>query len=103
MIQSIFLISIGLALVLVAGCASYGTANATQKDYNVAVAEAKKSLKIANSANYEWRDSGKILGKAEKSAESGDFPTATKLANQAEHQGILALAQSKEQENAGPR
>ena len=97
------LVIIALTSVLVSGCASYGTANATQEDYNAAVADAKKSLKTANEAKYEWRDSGKILDKADKAAKAGDFPTATKLANQAKHQGDLALAQSKIQENAGPR
>ena len=94
------IVSIALASVLLSGFASYGTANATQEDYNAALADAKKSLKTANKANYEWRDSGKILKKADKAAKAGDFSTATKLANQAKHQGDLALAQSKQQVNA---
>ena len=97
------LVRLALISVLVFGCASYGTANATQEDYNAAVADAKKSLKDAKEAKYEWRDSGKILDKADKAAKAGDFTTAIKLANQAKHQGDLALAQSKMQENAGPR
>ena len=96
------LASIVLASVLLSGCASYGTANATQEDYNAAVEEAKKSLKTAGKANYEWRDSSKILKKADKAAKAGDFSTATKLASQAKNQGDLALAQSKQQANAGP-
>jgi len=94
--------SIALASVLLFGCASYGTANASQEDYNAAVADAKKSLKTANKANHEWRDSGKILKKADKAAKAGNFPAATRLANQAKQQGDLAVAQSKQQAHAGP-
>lgn len=97
------LIRIALISVLVSGCASYGTANATQEDYNAAVADAKVSLKTAKEAKYEWRDSGKILDEADKAAKAGDFPAATRLANQAKYQGDLALVQSKAQENARPR
>ena len=96
------LISITLASILLAGCASTGTANATQEDYNAAVADAKKSLKIANDADYEWRDSGKLLKKADKAAKAGDYVTATKLAKKAGKQGVIALAQSKEQAHATP-
>jgi len=97
--QAKILISIALVSVLVSGCASYGT----QEYYNSAIVDAKKSLKTANKANYEWRDSGKILDKADKAAQAGDFLTATKLADEAKYQGDMALAQSKVQENAGPR
>jgi len=95
--------SITLAFILLFGCASYGTANASQEDYNAAVADAKKSLKTADKANFEWRDSGKILKNADKAAKAGDFSVATKLANKAKRQGDLALVQSKQQANAGPR
>ena len=99
------LTSIALASALLSGCAGYSSddsAAATLESYNAAVADAKSSLKTAASANYEWRDSGKILKKAEKAAKAGDFETAIKLVNKAKHQGDLALAQSKEQAHATP-
>jgi outer membrane lipoprotein-sorting protein len=98
---------IALATLLLSGCASTGgssdSANAAQESYNAAVVAAKSSIKTAKKANYEWRDSSKLLKKADKAAKSGDFAKATKLANKAKRQGALALAQSKDQANAGPR
>lgn len=96
------LASIAMASILLTGYASAGTANSTQEDYNTAVADAKKSLKTAGKANYEWRDSGKILKQADKAAKAGDFTGATKLANKAKRQGDLALEQSKLYADAGP-
>ena len=99
------LASIALASALLSGCASYSSddsAAATLESYNAAVTDAKASLKTAAAANYEWRDSGKILKKAEKAAKAGDFETAIKLVNKAKQQGDLALAQSKEQAHAAP-
>ena len=101
--QNIFA-GIALATVLVSGCASYGTANAaTQESYNAALADAKNSLQLASKANYEWRDSGKILKKADAAAKAGDYSKALKLAEQAKYQGDRALAQSKDQIDAGMR
>ncbi|RDH85037.1 MAG: SoxXA-binding protein [endosymbiont of Galathealinum brachiosum] len=98
---------IALATVLLSGCATSGSsgnsAAATKEGYNAALVNANKSLKAAAQANYVWRDSGKMLKKADKAAKKGDFETATKLANQAKRQGDMALAQSKEQAGAGPR
>jgi len=97
---------IALATLLLSGCASSGTsgssAGASEAGYNAAVAAAKSSIKIAKKAHYEWRDSGKLLKKADKAAKNGDFDKATKLANKARRQGELALKQSKDQANAGP-
>ena len=99
---------IALATVILTGCASNGsTAASTPEDaqaaYNAAVVAAKASLKTAKKAHFEWRDSGKMLKKADKAAKKGDFATATKLANKAKRQGVMALAQSKDQASAGPR
>lgn len=96
---------IALSSILFSGYvnANNGTANATKEGYTAAVADAKKSLKLANKANYEWRDSEKILKKADKAAKADDFSNAIKLVKQARHQGDVALAQSKLYANAGPR
>jgi len=98
---------IALAAVILTGCASTGSNSAstpaTEATYKAALAEAKASINIAKKAHYEWRDSGKILKKADEAAKAGDFKKATKLANKAKRQGIMALTQSKDQANAGPR
>ena len=96
-----------LASTITVGCSSSGgssaKAPATADTYKAAVASAKTSIKKAKSVGFEWRDSGKILKKADKAAKSGDFTTATKLANKARKQGELALAQAELQKNAGPQ
>jgi len=95
---------IALTSVLLSGCASYGTANAaTQESYDAALTDAKNSLQLASKANYEWRDSKKILKKADAAAKAGDFSAAIKLVNKAKYQGDQALAQSKDQAHAGMR
>lgn len=90
--------------LLIGGCNTNGSKTAaTEADYQQAIADAKISLKKAHNAANEWRDTGKIIKESEKAAKSGDFTTATKLANKARQQGELALAQAHEQMNAGPR
>jgi hypothetical protein len=71
-------------------------------DFDKAVQEATAAIDKAKAANYEWRDSRKILEKAIKAEKAGDHATAMKLVNQARQQGITAVTQAKQQENAGP-
>ena len=71
-------------------------------DFDKAKTAAVAEIDKAKAANYEWRDSRKILKKAEAAEKAGDHDTAMKLANKAKQQGIVAVAQSKEQANAGP-
>lgn len=96
-----------LATVLLSGCATFGSSGnsavASKEGYNAALIAANKSVKAAVHANYVWRDSGKILKKADKAAKKGDFETATKLANEAKRQGDMAQAQAKDQADAGPQ
>lgn len=92
------------AALLIGGCnANNSKSTATEADYQQAVADAKISLKKAHNAANEWRDTGKIIKESEKAAKSGDFTTATRLANKAKQQGELALLQAHEQMNAAPR
>lgn len=92
---------VGLILVglMAVGC-SMGTR--TAEDYQEALADAKVAVQKASKVNYEWRDTGKILKKAEAAAKAGDFDKAVELANRAERQGELAFAQYHQQRNAGP-
>ncbi len=74
---------------------------ATQADYADAVAAARTAQKAAAVAKGEWRDTGKLLKKADAMAKKGDYATAIKLANAAKHQGHLGAQQAKEQIGAG--
>jgi len=88
---------------LATGCSGYATKTVSANDYNQAVSDAKTAIKKAKVAHYEWRDSGKILKKAAKIAQTGSYAKALKLVNKAKRQGDLALAQSIAQKNAtGP-
>ena len=69
-----------------------------------AIADAKQEMKKVSAVGYLWRDTGKILKKAEAAAAKGDNEAATKLARKAEEQAKDAYAQySRYYESAGPR
>ena len=68
-----------------------------------AISAAKASIKGAKSAGYEWRDTGKMIKKAEKLAGEGKTEEAIKLAKKAEMQGKEAQVQATSQKSAGPR
>jgi len=101
------LTGLALAGMLISGCANSGAtvekSSASLETYQSALSAAKAAIKSAKNADYEWRDSGKLLKKAAKAAKAGDFETAIKLTQKAERQGKLALIQSKDQANAGPQ
>lgn len=59
----------------------------------VAIANAKAEMKKASSLGYLWRDTGKILKKAEAAAKKGDESKAVKLANEARSQAEMAVKQ----------
>ena len=98
---------IALTTTLLSGCATSGSSDnfaaATKQSYHTALIAANKSLKAAAHTKFVWRDSVKILKKADESAKKGDFETAINLANRAKRQGDMALTQSKDQADAGPR
>lgn len=69
-----------------------------------AIADAKMSMKKVDEVGYLWRDTGKILKKAEAAAAKGDNDAAVKLARKAEEQAKDAYAQYERYYNsAGPR
>lgn len=81
-----------LGLGLVTGCASTGDSGTSAEG---AIADAKSANKGAKAVGYEWRDTGKMIKKAEKALASGDEATAIKLANKAKKQAMNAMAQQK--------
>ena len=58
---------------------------------------AKDAQKQANSVGGEWRDTGKMIKKAEKLLKEGKTEEAAKLAQKAEAQGMLGYMQATSQ------
>ncbi len=86
-----------LSLGLIAGCAT------TDEDSGMsaaeqAIADAKAANAAAKAAGNEWRDTGKLIKKAESALAAGDEATAEKLANKARKQAETALQQAKAEE-----
>ena len=71
--------------------------------FDKAAKDATAEIDKAKAVGYEWRDSRKILDKAAKAEKAGDHATAMKLAAKAKQQGIIAVAQAKEQQKAVTR
>ncbi|VAW79383.1 Peptidoglycan-binding LysM [hydrothermal vent metagenome] len=93
------LIPVVLALGLVAGCATTPApkeepaAKGPSAEVTQAINSAKSAIATAKSVHWIWRDTGKILKKAEAAAAKGDDATAIKLANKARSQAVLAVNQ----------
>ena len=81
-----------LSLGLITGCAS--TDEVAGISAEEAIAEAKAANAVAKAANYEWRDTGKIIKEAEAKLEAGDDAAAIALANKAKKQAETAVAQA---------
>ncbi len=83
-----------LSLGLITGCASTDEAS-DSTSAEQAIADAKAANAEAKAVNYEWRDTGKIIKKAEKKLAAGDDEGAIKLANKAKAQAVTAVAQAE--------
>jgi hypothetical protein len=59
-----------------------------------AIANADAARKKAASVKGEWRDTGKIIKKAQAAAKAGKYDDAMKLAGKAREQGELGYAQA---------
>ena len=82
-----------LSLGLITGCASTDeTSDAALAEQ--AIAEAKTANAEAKAANYEWRDTGKIIKQAEDKLAAEDYEAAIALANKAKAQAETAVAQA---------
>jgi len=94
-----------LAVVLLTATMAVGCASQQKQDTppasaeqgpsasSVAIANAKAAMKKASSLGYLWRDTGKILKKAEAAAAKGNEDEAVKLANSARSQAEMAVKQ----------
>ena len=75
----------------------------TDKDAAAAISAAVAMNKKAKKAEFEWRDTGKIIKKAKAAAKDGEFDAAVKQANKAKKQAEMALAQAKAAKRVRPR
>lgn len=82
-----------LVAILAVGCASDGGDDTTGITAQEAIAAAKKANAKARAEGVEWRDTGKIIKKAEAALADGDSAKAIKLANQARRQAEMAVEQ----------
>lgn len=88
-----------LVATLALGSAVFAsTANAADMDAERAIAAAKKAQQQAGSVGGEWRDTGKLIKKAEKLLKEGKAEEAQKIAEEAEAQGMLGYMQATSQE-----
>ena len=68
--------------------------------FDAAFEAAVEARAAAVEAEFEWRDTKKLLRQSLKLAEKGEYGKAIRLANRARRQGELALQQAREQETA---
>ena len=92
-IKSIFL----AATIAVSGATFLSSANAAGMDPEAAIAAAKAAQKQASMVGGEWRDTGKMIKKAEKLLKEGKTEKAAKLAEEAEAQAMLGYMQATSQ------
>ncbi len=95
------LIIMAAATVLtIAACGSSPMYN--KGDAVGAITAAEHQLSRAESQNFAWRDTGKLIKKAKEALKKEDFDEAVKLANKAKQQSTLALEQAMAANKAGP-
>lgn len=90
--------SLMLATVIaLSGITFAGSALAGSMDAESAIKAAKQALKQADSVGGAWRDTAKMIKKAEKLLKEGKAEAAKKLAEEAEVQGMLGYMQATSQ------
>jgi len=76
---------------------------AQASSFEDAYKQASLEIDKAKAINYEWRDSRKLLKKAEQLHKEGKTDQAMKLVEKAREQGQLAVLQAEAQSNvSGP-
>lgn len=87
-----------LALTVAVGCSSTSEqGTSSEQAAKEAIAAAKAAYAKALKEDWAWRDTGKIIKKAEKDLAAGKYDEAIKLANKAKLQGENAVAQKAEE------
>jgi len=80
-----------IAIFLLLGCGSVSAS----EEFTAAWDAADAARKDAAAVGYDWRDTGKMLGKAKSAADEGDMENAMKMVAQAQEQSEDAMAQQK--------
>ncbi len=88
---------IALVLGLAVGCASTPdeSTDSSQITAAQAISAAKEENAKAKKMGAEWRDTGKLIKKAEAAMKAGDEAKAIKLADKARFQAVTAQKQAK--------
>lgn len=88
---------IAMTFAVAIGCSSTtdSVGESQQQAAKQAIASAKEANKRAQAAEYEWRDTGKLIKGAEKALADGKYDDAIKQANKARAQAENALAQKR--------
>lgn len=87
-------------LILAAAIATFGatlSSGAIAGPAEDAIADAKAAQKQAGMVGGEWRDTGKMIKKAEELLKEGKTKEAEMLAREAEAQGMLGYMQATSQ------
>ena len=92
---------LALIFAVAIGCTSTSDSDGSSLEQQAkdAIAAAKKANKEAKAVGYEWRDTAKIIKKAEKALGAEDYNKAIKLANKARSQAENAIAQYRSESN----
>lgn len=75
------------------GCSAQPEKPSMSPEAASAIKSAHDANKKAKAVGYEWRDTGKLLKKAEEAAKKGDNEAAIKMANKAKSEAMLAVKQ----------
>lgn len=88
-----FLRTIAAGALFFTACA-VGASEPTAEDFNNAFAAANDTRKMAGELGHEWRDTAKILKKAQETAAAGDLKKAMELVAEAKLQGEAGIVQA---------
>jgi len=114
--KMLFVATLAIGLGAMSGCTTQTTktetaakaeapvatpAGSDQQAYEASLAAARAEIKKANAVGGEWRDTGKLLKKADQAAVDGNYGNATKLAEKAKFQAIKGQEQAAAEVNAG--
>ncbi len=89
------LLRTAVACVLFGAAGIAGASEYTVEDFNKAFVEANEARKMAGQMGHEWRDTAKMLRKAQETAQSGDLEAAMKLVAEAKLQGEAGIVQAQ--------
>jgi len=87
-----------MVLAFAIGCSSTDSGQSDEQAAKDAIAAAKEANARAQAVGNEWRDTGKIIGQAEKALGDGKYDDAIKLANKARRQAENAIAQKQSED-----